>query len=100
MRYPLRAGAAHRHAQSGLNRARKQAAQWCRDVRPEAATELATCLRERSNIMRRTDSLLFLQGPADGAVSGLVGVIKKQCPGKGHALAATLMAGVEPSVTT
>jgi len=99
VRYLLRAGAARRHAQSDLNRARKQAAQWREDAWPEATAELATCLRERFNIVRRADSLFFLQGSAGGAVSGLVDVIEKQCPGEGHALAAALMAGTEPSVT-
>ena len=99
VRYLLRAGAARRHAQSDLNRARKQAAQWREDAWPEATAELATCLRERFNIVRRADSLFFLQGSAGGAVSGLVDVIEKQCPGEGHALAAALMAGAEPSVT-
>ncbi|WP_343547864.1 PEP/pyruvate-binding domain-containing protein [Ralstonia sp.] len=99
VRYLLRAGAARRHAQSDLNRARKQAAQWREDAWPGTTTELATCLRERFNIARRADSLFFLQGSAGGAVSGLVDVIEKQCPGEGHALAAALMAGAEPSVT-
>ncbi|MFG3757100.1 hypothetical protein, partial [Klebsiella pneumoniae] len=43
VRYLLRAGAARRHAQSDLNRARKQAAQWREDAWPEATAELATC---------------------------------------------------------
>ena len=99
VRYLCSAGAARRHAQSDLNRARKQAAQWCEDAWPESTAELATCLRERFNIARRADGLFFLQGSAGGSVSGLVDVIEKQCPGEGHALAAALMAGAEPSVT-
>ncbi|CAJ0807277.1 Prodigiosin synthesizing transferase PigC [Ralstonia psammae] len=99
VRYLFSAGAARRHAQSDLNRARKQAAQWREDAWPETTAELATCLRERFNTARRADSLFFLQGSAGGSVSGLVDVIEKQCPGEGHALAAALMAGAEPSVT-
>lgn len=99
VRYLCSAGAARRHAQSDLNRARKQAAQWREDAWPEATAELATCLRERFNIARSADGLFFLQGSAGGSVSGLVDVIEKQCPGEGHAMAAALMAGAEPSVT-
>jgi pyruvate,water dikinase len=99
MRYLFSAGAARRHAQSDLDRARKQAAQWRENAWPETAAELAACLRERFNIARRADSLFFLQGSAGGSVSGLVDVIEKQRPGEGHALAAALMAGAEPSVT-
>lgn len=99
LRYLCSAGAARRHAQSDLNRARKQAAQWREDAWPESAAELATCLRERFNTARRADGLFFLQGSAGGSVSGLVDVIEKHCPGEGHALAAALMAGAEPSVT-
>lgn len=99
MRYLFSAGTARRHAQSDLNRARKQATQWRENAWPETTAELATCLRERFNIVRRADSLFFLQGSAGGSVSGLVDVIEKQRPGEGHALAAALMAGAEPSVT-
>lgn len=99
VRYLCSAGAARRHAQSDLNRARKQAAQWREDAWPASTAELATCLRDRFNIARRADGLFFLQGSAGGSVSGLVDVIEKQCPGEGHALAAALMAGAEPSVT-
>ncbi|MGM3277493.1 PEP/pyruvate-binding domain-containing protein [Ralstonia sp. 24A2] len=99
VRYLLSAGATRRHAQSDLNRARKQAAQWREATWPEDPAKLATCLRERFATVRRADSLFFLQGSAGGSVSGLVDVIEKQRPGEGHALAAALMAGAEPSVT-
>jgi pyruvate,water dikinase len=99
LRYLLSAGAHRRHAQSDLNRARKQAAQWREDAWPDDAAALAACLRERCAIVARANSLFFLQGSAGGSVSGLVDVIEKYCPGEGHALAAALMAGGEPSVT-
>ncbi|ANJ75768.1 pyruvate, water dikinase [Ralstonia insidiosa] len=99
VRYLLSAGATRRHAQSDLNRARKEAAQWREGAWPEDAAELAVCLRERFATARRADSLFFLQGSAGGSVSGLVDIIEKQRPAEGHALAAALMAGAEPSVT-
>lgn len=99
VRYLMQAGAARRHAQSDLNRARKEAAQWREEDWPETAGELATCLRERFATVRRADGLFFLQGSAGGSVSGLVDMLEKQCPGEGQALAAALMAGAEPSVT-
>lgn len=99
LRYLLSAGATRRHAQSDLNRARKEAAQWREATWPEDPAELAACLRARFATVRRADSLFFLQGSAGGSVSGLVDVIEKQRPGEGHALAAALMAGAEPSIT-
>lgn len=99
LRYLLNAGSARRHAQSDLNRARKEAAQWRDGAWPDNAAELAACLHARFMTARSADSLFFLQGSAGGAVSGLVDVIEKQCPGEGNALTAALMAGAEPSVT-
>ncbi|WP_296223768.1 PEP/pyruvate-binding domain-containing protein [Ralstonia sp. UBA689] len=99
VRYLLHAGTTRRHAQSDLNRARRHAAQWREEPWPEDAAALAACLRERFATVRAADSLFFLQGSAGGSVSGLIDVIEKQCPGEGHALAAALMAGAEPSVT-
>ena len=99
VRYLFSAGAARRHAESDLNRARKEATQWREEAWPETATGLVTCLRERFATVRRADNLFFLQGSAGGSVSGLVDVLEKRCPGEGQALAAALMAGAEASVT-
>ncbi|QWP79075.1 hypothetical protein J5226_12100 [Lysobacter sp. K5869] len=99
LRYLARSPRYRRDAFAQLRQWRERTAQWRAQPLDQGNRALAALLRERSAQVRGADALFFLQGSAGGSLSGLVGMIEKIRPGEGHALAAALMAGGEPSVT-
>lgn len=99
LRYLARSPGYRRDAYAQLLQWRERARQWREQPLDQGTRALAALLRERMAQVRGADALFFLQGSAGGSLSGLVGMIEKACPGEGHALAAALMAGGEPSVT-
>ncbi len=88
-----------RRALEGLARAREQARGWRLEPLPDDNAALAAKLYAQFRTVHAADDLFFLQGAAGGSLWVLVEQIEKHCPGQGHALAAALMAGGEPSVT-
>ncbi|MBX9403971.1 hypothetical protein K4L06_21945 [Lysobacter sp. BMK333-48F3] len=99
LRYLRRSAARRRAADAAVVAALAQAKQWREQDLSQGDRALAQRLSEQVVQVRRADELFFLQGSAGGSLSGLVDLIEKYCPGEGHALAAALLAGGEPSTT-
>ncbi|GAB1719305.1 MAG: phosphoenolpyruvate synthase [Nitrosospira sp.] len=99
MRYMLRSPARRRKGMQAAQRAMTQAAQWRTQPLPENAAGLKAEIIRRFHAGRGAVDLFFLQGSSGAALSMLVEHLDKCFPGEGHALAAALLAGGEPSVT-
>ncbi|WP_129528373.1 PEP/pyruvate-binding domain-containing protein, partial [Achromobacter agilis] len=99
VRYLRRAAPLRRHAAADLPRLLARAQAWLEEPLPGSDAGLGARLREQFLTVLAADELFFLQGSGGGALSKLLELIEKACPGEGHALTAALMAGGEPSVT-
>lgn len=99
LRYLRRAAPLRRRAASDLPRLLARAQDWLAEPLPGTAAGLGARLREQFLAVLAADELFFLQGSGGGALSKLLELVEKACPGEGHGLAAALMAGGEPSVT-
>ena len=99
MRYMLRSPARRRKGMQAVQRAMSQAAQWRMQPLPEGAAGLKAEIMRRFHAGRGAVDLFFLQGSSGAALSMLVEHLDKCFSGEGHALAAALLAGGEPSVT-
>ncbi|WP_035061100.1 PEP/pyruvate-binding domain-containing protein [Andreprevotia chitinilytica] len=99
LRYLKRNGRLRHNAEATLRNARQRAADWLNEPLSADNAALAQRMREQFAIVRGADDLFFLQGSSGGTLFNLVQLIDKYCPGEGHALAAALLAGGEPSVT-
>lgn len=99
MRYLRRARPCRRQAEALLAETHAQAAAWRAMPLPTDRAGLTALLRQQIDYVNRADHLMFLQGSGGGNLSSVVRILEKRFPGEGHALAAALMAGGEPSVT-
>jgi pyruvate,water dikinase len=99
LRYLRRAAPLRRRAASDLPRLLARAQAWLEEPLPDSGAGLGARLREQFLTVLAADDLFFLQGSGGGALSKLLELVEKACPGEGHALTAALMAGGEPSVT-
>lgn len=99
LRYLRRAAPLRRRAEADLAETHARAAAWRAAPLPADRAGMAALLREQIDYVNRADHLMFLQGSGGGGLSTLVRMLDKRFPGEGHALAAALMAGGEPSVT-
>jgi pyruvate,water dikinase len=98
-RYALRSPARRRKGMRAVERAMAEAALWRKQPLPEDAAALHAELLRRFRAGRGAVDLFFLQGSGGAGLSMLVEQLDKCFPGEGHALAAALLAGGEPSVT-
>jgi pyruvate,water dikinase len=98
-RYALRSPARRRKGMQAVRRAMDEAAQWRTQPLPADATGLKAAVICRFHAGRGAVDLFFLQGSGGAGLSMLVDHLDKCFPGEGHALAAALLAGGEPSVT-
>jgi rifampicin phosphotransferase len=98
-RYVLRSPARRRKGMQAVERAMAEAALWRKQPLPEDAAALRAELLRRFRAGRGAVDLFFLQGSGGAGLSMLVEQLDKCFPGEGHALAAALLAGGEPSVT-
>lgn len=99
LRYLRRAAPLRKRAETDLPRLLARARAWLDEPLPAAGAELGARLRTQFLTVLGADELFFLQGSGGGALSKLLELVEKACPGQGHALTAALMAGGEPSVT-
>lgn len=99
MRYLRRARPYRRRAEALLAETHAQAAAWRATPLPTDRAGLTELLRQQIDYVNRADHLMFLQGSGGGNLSSVVRILERRFPGEGHALAAALMAGGEPSVT-
>jgi len=99
MRYLMRARPFRRRAESLLAETHAVAAAWRAMPLPTDRAGLTDLLRQQIDYVNRADHLMFLQGSGGGNLSSVVRILERRFPGEGHALAAALMAGGEPSVT-
>ncbi|UXY13654.1 PEP-utilizing enzyme [Chitiniphilus purpureus] len=99
LRYLRRNAGLRRRAERLLRDARREADAWMAEPLPADNGALAARLRQQLTTLLGSDDLFFLQGSGGGTLFNLVQLIDRACPGEGHALAAALLAGGEPSVT-
>lgn len=99
LRYLRRARPYRRRAEALLAETHAQAAAWRATPLPTGRAGLTELLRQQIDYVNRADHLMFLQGSGGGNLSSVVRILERRFPGEGHALAAALMAGGEPSVT-
>jgi pyruvate,water dikinase len=98
-RYALRSPARRRKGMQAVERAMIEAGQWRREPLPQETAGLQAELLRRFRAGRGAVDLFFLQGSGGAGLSMLAEQLDKSFPGEGHALAAALLAGGEPSVT-
>lgn len=98
--YLVRSGPMRRTGRRQIEEAHAACAAWrAEDLTALDTEELGRRLFARGRHCRRQSGLMFLQGSSGGSISMLIDLIERYLPSEGHALAAALMAGGEPSVT-
>lgn len=94
------------HAEGLRRRGRRQVAAlsklwhaWRDKPLPTGDAARIDLVNELMRAVRHSDGMLFMQGSGGGALSTLVDMLDSRSPGEGHALAAALLAGGQPSVS-
>ena len=88
-----------RNADNVIDTVRHQADVWRKKPLPKEEQALFIALLEQIRYTSSAEHLFFLQVSSGGNLSLLVDLIEKRLPGEGHALAAALLAGGEPTIT-